>query len=63
MTDLDMLYDYYKDNNLAAGGYATLSCRVKDDGVEKTFRKLTQSALKESRTAAKMIIKLGGQIY
>ena len=30
MNDLDMLYDYYKDVNLAAGGYATVTCRVKE---------------------------------
>ena len=63
MNDLDMLYDYYKDNNLAAAGYAAFSCRVRDDKVEKMFRDLTQKALEESRSSSKLIIKLGGQLY
>ncbi len=63
MTDLDLLFDYYKDNNLAAGGFATLACRVKDNKVEKAFFNLTQSALKESLVTSQLIIKLGGQIY
>lgn len=63
MTDLDMLYDYYKDNNLAAGGYATLTCKTKDDGVEKIFNSMTKEALRESRAATKLIIKFGGKVY
>ena len=63
MTDLDLLYEYYTSINLAVGGYATLSCRIKDDKLEKTFRELTLGAIKDSRMAAKLIIKLGGEIY
>lgn len=63
MEDLDLLYDYYKDNNLAASGYAALACRVKDDRLEKKFMELTQKALKESRETARLIIALGGQIF
>jgi len=63
MDDLDMLYDLYRDNNLAAGGYATLACRVKDDKLEKLFRDFTDLALMEAKNTAKMIISLGGKIY
>lgn len=62
MTDLDMLYDYYTSVNLAAGGYATISCRAKNDDVESIFRRLTKAVMDESRTAAGMVIKLGGTI-
>jgi DNA gyrase inhibitor GyrI len=58
-----MLYDYYKDNNLAAGGYAVVACRVKDDRLEKRFTELTQMVLSDSRETARLIIKLGGQIF
>jgi hypothetical protein len=63
MDDLDMLYDYYRDNNLAAGGYATLASRVKDDKIEKLFRDFTDLALVEAKSTAKMIISLGGKLY
>lgn len=63
MDDLDMLYDYYRDNNLAAGAYAGLASRVKDDKVEKAFRDFTDLALTEAKATAKMIISLGGKIY
>lgn len=63
MDDLDLLYDYYRDNNLAAGGYASLASRVKDDKVEKLFRDFTGLALKEARATAGMIVSLGGKIY
>ena len=63
MHDLDMLYDYYTSVNLAAGGYATLACRTKDDKVEKLFRNLTSQVMDESKGAAEMIIKLGGNLY
>lgn len=63
MTDLDLLYEYYTSINLAVGGYATFSCRVKDDQIEKVFRKLTMGAIEDSRMAAKLIIQLGGQLY
>jgi len=63
MTDLDLLFDYYTCVNLAAGGYATLSSRIKDDKLEEAFRKLTQQVLEESRAAAAMVIKFGGTIF
>ena len=63
MTDLDLLYDYYTSNNLASGAYSALSCRIKDDKLESAFRKLSVHAMDESRSAAEMIIKLGGRIY
>lgn len=63
MNDLDMLYDYYTSVNLASGGYATLSCRIKDDKIEALFRKLTRQVMAESQAAAEMVIKLGGKIY
>lgn len=63
MNDIDMLYDYYSSVNLASGGYATLACRIKDDKLERLFRDMTQDVLIESRQAAKMIIKYGGQIF
>ncbi|MBI2914464.1 MAG: hypothetical protein HYY08_00910 [Firmicutes bacterium] len=62
MTDLDMLYDYYTSVNLAAGGYASISSRVKDDKLEKAFRDLTKAVMTESREAAGMVISLGGTI-
>jgi hypothetical protein len=63
VNDLDMLYDYYKDVNLAAGAYAAVSSRIKDDKLENEFRDLTKLVLLESRQAAGMIIKLGGTIF
>jgi len=63
MDDLDMLYDYYRDNNLAAGAYASLACRVKDDKIEKLFRDYTEQALWSAKETAKMIISLGGKLY
>lgn len=63
MDDLDMLYDYYKDVNIAAGGYSTLACRVKDDKLEKLFKGTAQEVLMESRSAAGMLIKYGGTIF
>jgi len=63
MHDLDMLYDYYTGVNLAAGGYATLACRTKDDKVEKLFRNLTSQVMDESKATAEMVIKLGGKLY
>ena len=63
MDDLDLLYDYYRDNNLAAGGYAMMACRVKDDKVEELFRDFTKLALTEAKATAGMIISLGGKIY
>lgn len=63
MHDLDMLYDYYASVNMAAGGYATLSCRVKEDKIEKLFQDLTKQVMEESRSAAEMIIKLGGKLF
>lgn len=63
MNDLDMLYDYYNSVNLASGGYATISSRIKDDKLEKVFRNLAEQAMKESQAASEMLIKLGGQIY
>jgi len=63
MDDLEMIYDYYKDVNLASGAYATLSCRIKDDKLEKLFREMTQEVMMESRLASKMIIKYGGTIF
>ncbi len=63
MEDLDLLYDYYKDNNLAAGGYATLASRIKDDRLEKKFSELTEMVLKDSRATARLIIRLGGEIF
>lgn len=63
MDDLDMLYDYYKDNNLAVGGYAILSSRVKDDRVEAMLRRLSAFSLKEAMEVSKLIIHLGGKIY
>lgn len=63
MNDLDMLYDYYKDVNLAAGAYAAISSRIKDDKLEHEFRDLTKMVLLESRAAAGIIIKYGGTIF
>lgn len=63
MDDLDMLYDYYTSVNLASGGYATIACRIKDDKLEKVFRKMAQQAMSESQAASAMVIKLGGKIY
>ncbi|MHB1043125.1 MAG: spore coat protein [Eubacteriales bacterium] len=63
MNDLDMLYDYYISVNMAAGGYATIACHVKNDKLEKLFRKLTEQVLDDSRAASELIIKLGGKIY
>ncbi len=63
MNDLDMLYDYYKDVNLAAGAYATVSSRIKDDKLEEEFRKLTKMVLVESRAASEIIIKYGGNVF
>ncbi len=63
MNDLDLLYDYYSSVNIAAGGYATTSSRIKDDKLEDVFRKMAQQAMEESKQASKLIIKLGGQIY
>lgn len=63
MDDLDLLYDYYRDNNLAAGAYAALACRVKDDKVEKLFLSYAKETLEEARNTAAMIISLGGKIY
>lgn len=63
MDDLDMLFDFYRDNNLAAGGYAALACRVKDDKVEKLFRDYSGLTLIAAKETAGMIISLGGKIY
>lgn len=63
MDDLDMLFDFYRDNNLAAGCYGALSCRVKDDKVEKIFQDFTSLTLKTAKETAGMIISLGGKIY
>jgi len=63
MDDLDMLYDFYRDNNLAAGAYAALACRVKDDKVESLFRDFTTLTQMTTRQTAGMIISLGGKIY
>lgn len=63
MNDLDMLYDYYTDVNLASGGYATVASRIKDDKLEKVFRNLAKQAMQESQAASEMLIKLGGKIY
>ncbi|MHB1126320.1 MAG: spore coat protein [Bacillota bacterium] len=63
MEDLDMLYDYYKDVNTAAGGYATLACRIKDDRIEKLFQETSREVLQESRITSEMIIKYGGTIF
>lgn len=62
MKDLDMLYDYYKDNNMAAMGYAAMASRVKDDKLEKLFMDLTTIVLKEGRETANMLIRFGGEI-
>lgn len=63
MQDLDMLYDYYKDVNLAAGAYATVSSRIKDDKLEEEFRKITKMVLAESKEASEIIIKYGGTLF
>jgi hypothetical protein len=63
LNDLDMLYDYYTSINLASGAYATISSRIKNDNIEKLFRKLAQQAMMDSQAASEMIIKLGGKIY
>ncbi|KJS16713.1 MAG: hypothetical protein VR69_08115 [Peptococcaceae bacterium BRH_c4b] len=63
MNDLDMLYDYYTCARLAEGGYATMACHVKDDKIEKLFKKLTQQAMDDVRATSELIIKLGGKIY
>ncbi len=63
MNDLDMLYDYYTFVNLAAGGYATISSRIKDDKIEKLMRKMARYAMADSRSSAEMLIKFGGRIY
>jgi len=63
MNDLDMLYDYYKDVNLAAGGYATVACRVKDDKLEKLLKNTSEEVLMEAKMTSKIIIKYGGDIF
>ncbi|KUO50270.1 MAG: hypothetical protein APF76_11200 [Desulfitibacter sp. BRH_c19] len=63
MNDIDMLYDYYKDVNLAAGAYATMACRIKDDKLEKFYRDTVHEVLMEARSSAKMIIKYGGNVF
>lgn len=63
MDDLDLLYDYYKDNNMAVGAYGTLSSRVKDDRVEAMMRRLCHLSLREAMEVSKLIIHLGGKIY
>jgi DNA gyrase inhibitor GyrI len=63
LTDLDLLFDYYTSVNIAAGGYATISSRVKDDKLENIFRKMAREAMRESKEAAGMVIKLGGDIF
>ncbi|MEW6182110.1 MAG: hypothetical protein AB1500_02875 [Bacillota bacterium] len=62
MYDLDMLFDYYTCVNLAAGGYATVSSRIKNNDLEKAFRKLAGDALQESKAAAEMVLKFGGKV-
>lgn len=62
MNDLDLLYDYFKDNDLAASGYAVTANRTKDDKLEKLFANLTMSALQDSKEISKLIIQLGGEI-
>ena len=63
MNDLDMLYDYYTSASLAAGAYATMACHVKNDKIEKLFKKLTQQAMDDTLATSELIIKLGGKIY
>lgn len=63
MDDLDMLYDYYKDVNLAAGAYATLSSRIKDDKLEKFYKRTAAEVMIESSLASEIIIKYGGTIF
>jgi hypothetical protein len=63
ISDVDLVYDYYTGVNLAAGGYATMCCRVKDDKLEDLFRRMTIQAMDEARAASGLVIKLGGRIY
>ena len=63
MDDIDLLYDWYRDCNLAAGAYATLASRVKDDKIEQLFRDFTDWSLVAAKETSKMIITMGGKIY